>query len=55
MFCLQMKCLVEVSGQPEDHMLHSGEYTQLFFSEVEAAVGPAWTMKVEYFIIFCLS
>ncbi|KAI3357471.1 hypothetical protein L3Q82_015511 [Scortum barcoo] len=39
-----MKCMVEVLGQPEDHMLRAGKYTQYFFSEVEAADGATWRL-----------
>ncbi|XP_071331170.1 homeodomain-interacting protein kinase 1-like isoform X2 [Trachinotus anak] len=37
-----MKCMVELLGQPEDHLLRAGLYTQYFFIEEEAADGPTW-------------
>lgn len=46
-FCLQMKSMVEVLGQLEDHLLCAGKYTQYFFIEEEAADGPTWRMMVE--------
>lgn len=42
-----MKCMVEVLGQPEDHLLRAGKYTRYFFSEEETADGPVWRLMVE--------
>jgi len=46
--CLQMKCMVEVLGQPEDHMLRAGIHTKYFFIEEVAAHHPTWRLMVEY-------
>lgn len=39
--------MVEVLGQLDDHLLSAGKYTRYFFSEEEAAEGPAWRLIVE--------
>ncbi|TMS15377.1 Homeodomain-interacting protein kinase 1, partial [Larimichthys crocea] len=39
-----MKRIVEVLGQPEDHLLCAGKYTEYFFCQEEAADGPAWRL-----------
>ncbi|XP_044067098.1 homeodomain-interacting protein kinase 2-like isoform X2 [Siniperca chuatsi] len=39
-----MKCMVEVLGRPEDHLLRAGKYTRYFFSEEESADGPTWRL-----------
>uniref|UniRef100_A0A8P4GAA3 Protein kinase domain-containing protein n=1 Tax=Dicentrarchus labrax TaxID=13489 RepID=A0A8P4GAA3_DICLA len=39
-----MKCMVEVLGQPEDHLLRAGKYTQYFFIKEEAVDGPTWRL-----------
>ncbi|KAE8278765.1 hypothetical protein D5F01_LYC23685 [Larimichthys crocea] len=45
--CEYQMHMVEVLGQPEDHLLCAGKYTEHFFSEEEAADGPAWRLMVE--------
>lgn len=47
LFCLQMKSMVEVLGQPHELLLRAGLYTQYFFSEEKAADGPTWRLMVE--------
>lgn len=46
-FNQQMKCIVEVLGQPEDRLLNAGMNTQHFFQKDEGAEGPTWQMMVE--------
>lgn len=46
MLLMQMKCMVAVRGQPKEHLLRTGKYTNLFFSPVETPEGPTWRMNV---------
>lgn len=46
MFYLQMKYLVQLLGQPEDHLLKAGIYTNQFFSQVDEPNGQEWRLKV---------
>ncbi|XP_074510855.1 homeodomain-interacting protein kinase 1-like [Sebastes fasciatus] len=41
-----MKSMVEVLGQPEDHLLRPGKYTRYFFNEEKAADGPTWRLMM---------
>ncbi|KAK9529785.1 hypothetical protein VZT92_013859 [Zoarces viviparus] len=41
-----MKCMVEVLGQPEYHLLRPGIYTQYFFIEEETADRPTWRLMM---------
>ncbi|KAK9528794.1 hypothetical protein VZT92_012939 [Zoarces viviparus] len=41
-----MKCMVEVLGQPEYHLLRPGIYTQRYFIEEEAADRPTWRLMM---------
>lgn len=43
---LQMRQIVQLLGQPEDHLLFAGKYTTEYFTQVEASGGPAWRLKV---------
>lgn len=43
---LQMRQIVQLLGQPEDHLLCAGKYTREYFMQVEASEGPAWRLKV---------
>lgn len=43
----QMKCIVEVLGQPEDRLLNAGKNTQQFFQKDEGENGPTWQMMVK--------
>lgn len=43
---LQMRQIVQLLGQPEDHLLCDGKYTALYFTRVEASGGPTWRLKV---------
>lgn len=45
-FYLQMKYLVQLLGQPEDHLLKAGIYTNQFFSQVDESDGETWRLKV---------
>ena len=47
LFCLQMKCMVAARGQPEDHQLRAGMYSQLFFIEEEGEDSSSWRLMVE--------
>lgn len=44
--CLQMRQVVQLLGQPEDHLLHQGIHTKKYFVEEEGPDGPAWRLKV---------
>lgn len=44
---LQMKCIVEVLGQPEDRLLNAGLNTQNFFQKEEGENGLTWQMMVQ--------
>lgn len=44
--CLQMRRMVEILGQPGDHVLCAGQYTQYFFKEEQAAGGARWRLMV---------
>lgn len=46
LFYLQMKSMVKVLGQPNDHMLRTGMYTWHFFREEESPGGPTWRLLV---------
>lgn len=48
-FRLQMRQIVQLLGQPEDHLLCAGKYTRLYFTQVEASKGPTWRLKVGVF------
>ncbi|KAK2862470.1 hypothetical protein Q5P01_002003 [Channa striata] len=39
-----MKCMVEVLGQPEEHLLRAGLYTQYFFRVKKGAKHTAWRL-----------
>ncbi|KAK9537931.1 hypothetical protein VZT92_005503 [Zoarces viviparus] len=41
-----IKCMIEVLGQPEYHLLRLGIYTQHFFIEEEAADRPTWRLMM---------
>lgn len=43
----QMKCIVEVLGQPQDHLLNAGMYTHNFFKKVEGENEQTWRLMVE--------
>lgn len=43
---LQIRQIVQLVGQPEDHLLYAGKYTKEYFTQVEAPEGPAWRLKV---------
>ncbi|KAI9532731.1 hypothetical protein NQZ68_029297 [Dissostichus eleginoides] len=43
-----MKCMVEVLGQPEDHMLRAGIHTKYFFILEVAAHHPTWRLMTPY-------
>ncbi|KAI4803275.1 hypothetical protein KUCAC02_006826 [Chaenocephalus aceratus] len=38
--------IVDVLGQPEDHMLRAGKYTKCFFIQEVAAHHPTWRLKL---------
>ncbi|CAF97923.1 unnamed protein product [Tetraodon nigroviridis] len=40
-----MRQIVQLLGQPEDHLLSAGKYTREYFRQVEAPEGPAWRLK----------
>jgi len=42
-----MRRIVDVLGQPEDHMLRAGGYTHYYFREEKAADGRRWRLMVE--------
>lgn len=48
LFCLQMKSMVEVLGQPHEQLLRVGLYTHYFFSEEKTADGPTWRLMVKW-------
>eukprot|EP00064_Thunnus_orientalis_P011542 superscaffoldBa00001675_g11573 len=48
-----MKCMVEVLGQLEDHLLHAGKYTRYFFSGDEAAGSSKWRPMVVTRVLLC--
>lgn len=39
--------MVQLLGQPEDHLLCQGIYTRKYFLEEEGGDGPTWRLKVE--------
>ncbi|XP_035472737.2 homeodomain-interacting protein kinase 1-like isoform X1 [Scophthalmus maximus] len=41
-----MKGIVEMLGQPADHLLHAGRFTEGFFKKNHKEDGPVWRMKV---------
>ncbi|KAI9516954.1 hypothetical protein NQZ68_011431 [Dissostichus eleginoides] len=41
-----IKFMVDVLGQPEDHMLRAGKYTKCFFIQEVAAQHPTWRLKL---------
>ncbi|XP_068454311.1 homeodomain-interacting protein kinase 1-like isoform X2 [Clinocottus analis] len=41
-----MKCMVEILGQPDDHLLCAGIHTQCFFIETKAADHPLWRLMM---------
>lgn len=43
---VQMRQIVQLLGQPEDHLLSAGKYTREYFTQVEASEGPVWRLKV---------
>ena len=47
MFCVQMRQVVQLLGQPEDCLLRAGIYTEKYFTQVERADGPTWRLKVQ--------
>ncbi|XP_056889623.1 homeodomain-interacting protein kinase 2-like [Takifugu flavidus] len=40
-----MSQVVQLLGQPEDHLLREGLYTKKYFVEVEGSDGPTWRLK----------
>lgn len=38
--------MVEILGQPKDHMLRGGIYTHFYFTKETSAHGPAWRFWV---------
>lgn len=42
-----MKCIVEILGQPQDHLLNAGMYTHNFFIKVEGENEQTWRLMVE--------
>lgn len=47
MFCLQMRHIVELLGQPEDRLLLAGQYSEKFFIQDETAEGETWRLMVK--------
>ncbi|XP_071343613.1 uncharacterized protein [Trachinotus anak] len=42
-----MRVIIQLLGQPDDHMLNSGIYTKDFFSKDKDSPGPSWRLKTE--------
>lgn len=42
-----MRQVVQLLGQPEDHLLRQGIHTRKYFLEEEGPDGPAWRLKVK--------
>ncbi|XP_049576357.1 homeodomain-interacting protein kinase 2-like [Syngnathus scovelli] len=40
-----MKCMVDVLGQPDNHLLRAGRYTKCFFTKMEASGGPQYRLS----------
>ncbi|CAB1414975.1 unnamed protein product [Pleuronectes platessa] len=49
---VDMKCMVAALGQPEDHLLRAGKYSQLFFIEEEGEDSSSWRLMVEETMFF---
>ena len=49
-----MKTMVEILGQPEDHILDQGTHTLLYFSQNKESTKPAWRLKVWKLILMYL-
>lgn len=46
--CLQMKCIVQVLGQPQDRLLNGGIYTHNFFKKADERLNElVWRLMVE--------
>lgn len=41
-----MSQVVQLLGQPEEHLLREGLYTRKYFVELEGSDGPVWRLKV---------
>lgn len=50
-----MRVIVQLQGQPEDHLLNSGIYTKEFCRKDQDSPSPSWRLNtaVEYFLATC--